>query len=92
MKINPRGIGAALGSYRIAQGLGLALGSSIGGFLIDRFGIAGSYATLGGILALLVLFAFTIKEQKVQKEQKFVEKPTATVGVNTSSPITNTGK
>jgi MFS family permease len=64
MKINPRGIGAALGSYRIAQGLGLAFGTSIGGFLLDRFGIAGSYATLGGILALLALFTLTIREQK----------------------------
>lgn len=64
IKINPRGIGAALGSYRIAQGLGLAFGNSIGGLLLDRFGIAGSYASLGGILVLLVLFALLLKLPK----------------------------
>lgn len=63
MRINPRGIGAALGSYRIAQGLGLAFGTWIGGVLLGNFGEAGSFSALGILMIFLAMFALTVKNK-----------------------------
>ncbi len=71
MKIDPRAMGASLGSYRLAQGLGLAFGTSIGGVLLDKFGITGSFAALGGTVVLLILCAFAVKERAKTPEGAF---------------------
>jgi predicted MFS family arabinose efflux permease len=64
LRINPRGIGAALGSYRIAQGLGLAFGTSLGGVLLSRFGESGSFTALGLLMLVLAVFALTVRNDR----------------------------
>lgn len=63
MRIDVRGIGAALGSYRLVQGLGLAFGTAIGGYLLDTFGTTGSYAALGAVVVALIGFGLALKDR-----------------------------
>ncbi|WP_438434948.1 MFS transporter [Gorillibacterium sp. sgz500922] len=58
--INPREIGTALGTFRTLQGIGVAFGSSLGGFFYSRIGTHPSYLVGVGILAVTLLLSLTL--------------------------------
>ncbi|MFD1909297.1 MFS transporter [Paenibacillus rhizoplanae] len=67
IKINPMEMGAALGTFRTLQGVGIALGSTLGGFFYSRIGTHPSYLVAAGLMVLTLLISLSLgKKEKKQ--------------------------
>ncbi|MEK4008996.1 MFS transporter [Paenibacillus sp. FSL H3-0333] len=64
IKINPMEMGAALGTFRTLQGVGIALGSTLGGFFYSRIGTHPSYLVAAGLMVLTLLISLSLGKKE----------------------------